>query len=161
MNVALAGILFLLYCQGVVFGVEDLTANPPGAGAAVLYPDPPYSDPPREDTDEYGGWLGLQGTATGFFHTEQVGNRWWLVTPKGNVFFNVGVIDGSAVRLKAWGLNSSYAGGDRPDTADEGLPYMLNLTFLRLAKRDLPTVVRPGLPPWFTFYDVFDPEWAV
>jgi len=161
MNVALAGILFLLYCQGVVFGVEDLTANPPGAGAAVLYPDPPYSDPPREDTDEYGGWLGLQGTATGFFHTEQVGNRWWLVTPKGNVFFNVGVIDGSAVRLKAWGLNSSYAGGDRPDTADEGLPYMLNLTFLRLAKRDLPTVVRPGLPPWFTLYDVFDPEWAV
>jgi len=29
--------------------------------------------------------------ATGFFHTEQVGERWWLVTPDGHAFYSHGV----------------------------------------------------------------------
>jgi len=29
--------------------------------------------------------------ATGFFHTEQAGGRWWLVTPDGQPFFSLGV----------------------------------------------------------------------
>jgi hypothetical protein len=41
--------------------------------------------------DSYGGWLKLKGKATGFFHTEQIENRWWLVTPDGNAFFSKGV----------------------------------------------------------------------
>ncbi len=41
--------------------------------------------------DTYGGWTQVKGTRTGFFHTEQVGGRWWLVTPEGNVFFSKGV----------------------------------------------------------------------
>src|ERR1035437_895872 len=41
--------------------------------------------------DIYGGWTKIKGKKTGFFHTEQINQRWWLVTPEGNVFFAKGV----------------------------------------------------------------------
>jgi len=43
------------------------------------------------DYDNYGGWLKLKGTRTGFFHTEQIDGRWWLISPEGNAFFSKGV----------------------------------------------------------------------
>lgn len=40
----------------------------------------------------YGGLLAPGGLrASGFFHTERVAGRWWLVTPDGHAFFSVGV----------------------------------------------------------------------
>ncbi len=41
--------------------------------------------------DRFGGWQKLTGTRTGFFHTQQIDGRWWLVTPDGNAFFSKGV----------------------------------------------------------------------
>jgi len=41
--------------------------------------------------DTYGGWLELKAKKTGFFHTEQIQGRWWLVSPEGNAFFSKGV----------------------------------------------------------------------
>lgn len=41
--------------------------------------------------DQYGGWPGLTGEATGFFHAEQLDDRWWLVDPDGRVFLSLGV----------------------------------------------------------------------
>ncbi len=41
--------------------------------------------------DTYGGWLQLTGAKTGYFHTQQIDGRWWLVTPDGHVFFSKGV----------------------------------------------------------------------
>lgn len=43
------------------------------------------------DTDRYGGWTKLKGEKTGYFHTQQIEGRWWLVTPDGNAFFSKGV----------------------------------------------------------------------
>jgi hypothetical protein len=43
------------------------------------------------DVDAYGGWTKLKGEKTGFFHTQQMEGRWWLVTPDGNAFFSKGV----------------------------------------------------------------------
>ena len=43
------------------------------------------------DYDAYGGWTKLQGQRTGYFHTQQIDGRWWLVSPEGNVFFSKGV----------------------------------------------------------------------
>jgi hypothetical protein len=34
--------------------------------------------------DQYGGIVGQSCTQTGYFHSEKVGNRWWLCTPAGN-----------------------------------------------------------------------------
>jgi hypothetical protein len=41
--------------------------------------------------DEFGGFTGMKGTETGLFHTEKLGDQWWLITPKGNVFFSLSV----------------------------------------------------------------------
>src|ERR1035441_2898004 len=41
--------------------------------------------------DRFGGWPHLTGVKTGFFHTQKIDGRWWLVTPDGNVFFSKGV----------------------------------------------------------------------
>ncbi|MGC8669023.1 MAG: beta-galactosidase [Chthonomonadales bacterium] len=48
--------------------------------------------PAPSDRDEYGGWAhGPSLKATGFFRTERVDGRWWLVTPNGHLFFSLGV----------------------------------------------------------------------
>jgi len=43
----------------------------------------------KEHFDKYGGWTGLKGKATGCFHTEKIGGRWWIITPEGNIFWLV------------------------------------------------------------------------
>ena len=39
--------------------------------------------------DKYGGWTGIQGEKTGFFHLEKIDGRDWFITPESNVFFPV------------------------------------------------------------------------
>ena len=39
--------------------------------------------------DAYGGWTGIKGTKTGYFHLEEIDGRNWFITPDGNVFFAV------------------------------------------------------------------------
>ena len=56
--------------------------------------------------DKYGGWSRLKGTKTGFFHTQQIKGRWWLVTPEGNVFIS-----------KACVISASKRGGRRCPTS--------------------------------------------
>jgi hypothetical protein len=52
----------------------DLAANPVLAGR-----------------DRFGGWAGgPQLEATGFFRTEKLDGKWWLVSPDGTLFFSVG-----------------------------------------------------------------------
>ncbi|MEM7143827.1 MAG: hypothetical protein AAF591_01750 [Verrucomicrobiota bacterium] len=43
------------------------------------------------DLDRYGGFADLKGEKTGFFHTERIDGRWWLVTPEGNAFWGMGI----------------------------------------------------------------------
>ncbi|MCS7190650.1 MAG: beta-galactosidase, partial [Fimbriimonadales bacterium] len=48
--------------------------------------------PAPADFDEYGAWkTGPQLEATGYFRTEKVRDRWWLVAPNGRLFFSTGV----------------------------------------------------------------------
>jgi len=47
---------------------------------------------PAKNLDRYGGRTDLPALqATGWFHTQKQGDRWWLVTPEGNAFFSLGV----------------------------------------------------------------------
>ncbi|MBL8231767.1 MAG: beta-galactosidase [Bryobacterales bacterium] len=47
--------------------------------------------PVPADRDRFGGWLeGPRLAATGFFRTEKVNGKWWLVTPEGTLFFSLG-----------------------------------------------------------------------
>ncbi|MES2459078.1 MAG: hypothetical protein V4671_00745 [Armatimonadota bacterium] len=42
--------------------------------------------------DKYGGWAAHKYTATGFFHTQKTGDRWWLIDPEGHPFLFMGVV---------------------------------------------------------------------
>lgn len=41
------------------------------------------------ELDQYGGWTGIKGQQTGYFHIEEIDGRNWFITPDGNVFFAV------------------------------------------------------------------------
>jgi hypothetical protein len=44
-----------------------------------------------DQRDAFGGWPGVQGKSTGYFHTEEINGVSWLITPKGQGFFSKGV----------------------------------------------------------------------
>ena len=46
-------------------------------------------------TDKYGGWIGtcVTGSASGYWHTEKISDRWWIIDPLGNPFWMKGVYD--------------------------------------------------------------------
>jgi hypothetical protein len=46
---------------------------------------------PVTSRDEFGGFEGKKLNATGFFRYEKVGEKWWFVTPDGNLFWSLGV----------------------------------------------------------------------
>jgi hypothetical protein len=48
--------------------------------------------PRLKDRDKWGGWAqGPRRKATGWFRTEKIDGKWWLVTPDGTLFLSVGV----------------------------------------------------------------------
>jgi hypothetical protein len=149
----LAVVILLLWSVREASG-EDAATSSRDMGPTVISPDLPPEAPVRSDLDSYGGWLGLKGKATGFFHTEQLGGRWWLVTPEGHAFFMLQIgwtKKKDSVRLKSWGFNTSEK--------DTGMPYAVDVRFFRDVKRLFPIPQIPGAPPWWTFPDVFHAEW--
>jgi hypothetical protein len=40
---------------------------------------------------KFGGWREHQSKATGFFHVEKIGDRWWCIDPDGYYYFNMAV----------------------------------------------------------------------
>jgi hypothetical protein len=40
----------------------------------------------NEVLDEYGGNIAIKSSVTGFFRTEKINNRWWVIDPNGNAF---------------------------------------------------------------------------
>lgn len=59
------------------------------AGALVASRDARAAAP---GFDDFGGWLGVQTTATGRFRTEQIDGVWWIVTPDGHGLFSAGIV---------------------------------------------------------------------
>jgi hypothetical protein len=48
--------------------------------------------PQVKDRDQYQGWTGAPARkATGFFRSEKIDGRWWLVTPTGRLYFMTGI----------------------------------------------------------------------
>ncbi len=51
-----------------------------------------HAESPIQDSDRFGGWSsGPKLRASGYFRTEKVGGKWWLVDPDGHLFFSLGV----------------------------------------------------------------------
>ncbi len=103
--------------------------------------------------DVYGGIsnAGFQGKVTGFFHTERIGERTYVIDPLGNPYFALGIntvdlghtqnqkdytlevygseqnyYESMTAALKATGINLTYGGGAMLDVAD-GLSSVIGL----------------------------------
>ena len=51
-----------------------------------------HAESPIPGADRFGGWgQGPQLKATGFFRTEKVDGKWWLVDPDGHLFYSQGI----------------------------------------------------------------------
>ena len=98
--------------------------------------------------DRYAGFTRLVGTKTGWFHVEEIGGRWYFVTPDGHAFFSLGVTHAVEcirldelnlfetrygkseeklaefflARFKEWGYNSSGYGPLR--AMESQIPYV-------------------------------------
>ena len=128
--------------------------------------------PAQAQYDTYGGWVKLKGKKTGFFHTQQIDGRWWLVTPDGNVFLSKGVCAVGPARnrnapamppeelakwnkstkeqLRGWNFNTISVDGRRAR-----VPEMAYTAILNLASAQQPNVWRDGI-----VLDYFSPEFA-
>jgi len=95
---------FIFLSSGLVHGeVTIQVATKPGA---VWHPRPTtlLSDLPTATTDSkqdhFGGTQSTLTKATGYFHTQKIGDRWWLVTPDGGLFISRGLNAVTSVATK-------------------------------------------------------------
>lgn len=71
---------------GKVHDEKELEARRAAETAALA------DNPVLPGRDSYGGWAeGPQLDASGWFRTQKVDGKWWLVTPSGHLFFSNGV----------------------------------------------------------------------
>lgn len=56
--------------------------------------------PEDRGLDPYGGMPSKLTRATGYFHTQKIGSRWWLITPDGGLFISQGINSVSPVNTK-------------------------------------------------------------
>ena len=80
-----------------------------------------------QQLDEYGGFLDINGSRTGFFHTQRIAGRWWLVTPDGHGFFGIGVSH-PITSMSEGAITFSY-GGDQERWMRDGIRKMRELGF--------------------------------
>jgi agarase len=114
--------------------------------------------PQSPGSDRFGGWQQLTGTKSGFFHTQKIDGRWWLVTPDGNVFFSKGVDNVSyrpeaasspkppanpeewatsaARQLRGWNFNTVGA-WSAPELYQKGIAYTPVIDMAASVQRDL------------------------
>lgn len=111
------------------------------------------------DYDPYGGWRTVHGTKTGFFHTEKINGKWWIISPEGNGFLSKGVnsvhpphlptfqeegLKGAVTLLKSSGMNTAGCWSD-PNLMSEGIPFTYRSKIVRTPEKEFP--------------DVFDLNW--
>jgi hypothetical protein len=86
----------------------------------------------------YGGRNDRKERATGFFHTAEIDDRWWLVDPEGHLFYSVGI---DCVRYRS---STLVAGREKiferlpPGSGERADFYEANAT-LRYGKQDFVT----------------------
>lgn len=140
--------------------------------------------------DPYGGLLANKSAATGFFRTEKVADRWWLIDPEGGRYFNVGLatlypyvsanhrdvfqakygdgsgwVESTVALLKEHGFNGAGAWSDvtKLRQAKNRLVYtvLLDLMTGYAKKRGASSYLHPGQSPNPSdCIFVFDPEFA-
>jgi autotransporter-associated beta strand protein len=88
------------------------------------------------DRDSYGGWAtGPTVTATGWFRTQKLNGKWWLVTPTGHLFWSTGIDNANADN---GGLlddtNQQYFSFVPPASANPYDPWGIDFYYMNLNK---------------------------
>jgi hypothetical protein len=90
--------------------------------------------------DRYGGYKKIKGKSTGYFHIENKGDKWYLVTPDGYGFRGLGINhfsskmadpEGVIKSLMKWGFNSGDYQG--PKWMWELFPYLQGITLVEIS----------------------------
>lgn len=140
------------------------------------------------ELDKYGGWTGIRGQKTGFFHLEKINGRWWFITPEGNVFFALSLshlysgesdvacqnvyggdkdawMKDSLAKARAMGFNCALGGPTSPERNLNGFVEIPKVEAL-FRKNNFPFAVGEFLikHPWEfvegeTLPDIFDPAY--
>ena len=154
------------------------TAQPLAPAATTVTPYPKYAAP---------GAPGVHGQATGFFHTEQLHDRWWLVDPNGNGFYWVGTDHVSyqghgceKLGYAPYGRVAQQKYGSETNWAAATLERLKAWGFNTLTAGNSPALRHQGLPhieflslgsgfagrddicprtTWTGFPNVFSPDW--
>ena len=132
------------YCHedwpGKIHSDADLAA----ARAAEAKALAEHGASPIAEGDRFGGWAkGPQLAATGFFRTEKVAGKWWLVDPDGHLFFSHGI---AGVRS---GDATAVAGRERffawlPDAAAKDVSFQ-SVNLVRKYGADADGAIEAGL----------------
>tara|TARA_B100000809_G_scaffold125232_1_gene123500 strand:+ start:2298 stop:3836 length:1539 start_codon:yes stop_codon:yes gene_type:complete len=77
--------------------------------------------------DNYGGFTDLKGKKTGFFHTQKIDGRWWLVTPEGHGFYGIGL--SHPVTSFSQGVVTFSYNGDQEAWLRDGIKKMRDLGY--------------------------------
>jgi hypothetical protein len=78
------------------------------------------------NVSQYGGYKALQMKTTGFFRTEKIDGKWWLIDPEGYLFLSVGV-DCMGASVKTATSGREYLFENLQDTTGYADYYMWNL----------------------------------
>ncbi|MCY4597384.1 MAG: hypothetical protein OXC19_21605 [Bryobacterales bacterium] len=81
-----------------------------------------------QQLDQYGGFLDIKGKRTGFFHTERIDDRWWLVTPDGHGFSASAAAIQSRACRRGRAVTFAY-GGSQEEWMRDGIRKMRELGF--------------------------------
>ena len=135
------------------------------------------------------GYTAIKGKATGFFHVEQIGERWWTIDPAGNAFFIIGTDHANynchwceKLGYAPYHRNCEKRYGSEEKWADSTLARLKAWGFNALGVNASPSLCRRGLPhpeflslgtgftahdyitertTWTGFPNVFSPKWQV
>ena len=158
-----------------------------GASTAVSFLETEFADRLTE-YDVYGGITnaGFKGEATGFFHTEKIGERVYIIDPLGNPYFALGMntIDLGYTKnqeaytiasygleevyyerftreLKSLGVNLALGGAeDALLKVEDGLPVVVSLG---VASSYMTSIGRPrggAAYPYNDTFNIFDPDFV-
>ncbi len=156
--------------------------------ASSAQPLPPAAGTTGFPKYDASGAPGVHGAATGFFRTEKIGDRWWLVDPNGRGFYWVGTDHVSyhghgceKLGYAPYGRVAQQKYGSETNWAGEALRRLKAWGFNTLAAGNSPALRHQGLPhieflslgssfagrddicprtTWTGFPNVFSPDWA-
>lgn len=80
-----------------------------------------------QQLDPFGGFLDVRGKRKGFFRTERIHDRRWLVTPDGHGFFGIG-ISHPVTSMSEGAITFAY-GGSQEEWMRDGIRKVRQLGF--------------------------------